>query len=197
MGWAEVADAVVNRRVELGWRTRREFAEVTGLSVKTLGEIERHERTSYDKSTLAIVEQTLKWSPGTIQSIAANGIAVATPDPAPPGPTAFGRYLLRAIHDAGYDTTTFARAADLNPAAIVRWAYGATKPKAEDLSLIAALLNVPTEELIARAAEVDGIPAGMPIPAQVAEFLDLYWTADEAKRARMLEFMSHVNAMMR
>ncbi|GAA2644502.1 hypothetical protein GCM10010399_93030 [Dactylosporangium fulvum] len=69
MGWQEVANAVVSRRVELGMQTRKKLAEKTGLTVKTLGEIERADRTSYDPATLVRVEQALEWPAGTILSI--------------------------------------------------------------------------------------------------------------------------------
>ncbi len=69
MGWSEAAEAIVSRRVELGMRSRRKFAEATGLTVKTLGELERVERTTFERSTLAAVEHALKWSPGTIQGL--------------------------------------------------------------------------------------------------------------------------------
>jgi transcriptional regulator with XRE-family HTH domain len=70
MGWTDVAQAVIARRVELGMKTRQRLAETTGLSVKTLGEIERSVRTSYDPATLAAVEQALRWPVGTITAMA-------------------------------------------------------------------------------------------------------------------------------
>lgn len=76
MGWQELAGAVINRRVELGMRTRKQLADATGMTVKTLGEIERAERTSYDPATLARVEQVLQWEPGTI-----NGLVSQRPEP--------------------------------------------------------------------------------------------------------------------
>lgn len=69
IAWASLAEAVVVRRVELGMRTRSNLAKVSGLTVKTLGEIERNERTSYDRSTLATIEHALCWAPGTIRAI--------------------------------------------------------------------------------------------------------------------------------
>lgn len=66
VGWQEVAEAVVNRRVELGMRTRKQLADASGLTVKTLGEVERAERRSYDPATLATIEQALQWPAGRI-----------------------------------------------------------------------------------------------------------------------------------
>lgn len=77
MGWQEVADAVVNRRVELGMRHRRQLAEATGITVKTLGELERADRTTFDRATLATVEQALRWPAGTIANLA--GKSTSTP----------------------------------------------------------------------------------------------------------------------
>lgn len=63
-------------------RTREKLVAASGLSRKTLGEIERADRTSYDPATIATVEQTLKWPPGTVDAILA-GLR-PPPDPAPP-----------------------------------------------------------------------------------------------------------------
>lgn len=81
MAWEDVAQAVINRRVELGMRTRQRLADETDLSVKTLGELERAERKSYDPATLAVVEQALKWPSGRIKAIADHGIDAVTHAP--------------------------------------------------------------------------------------------------------------------
>jgi hypothetical protein len=95
MSWQQVADAVVTRRVELGMRTRRQLAEKSGLTVKTLGEIERNERTSYDRSTLAVVERALNWTPGTIHAIA-TGTELIRPG-SPSRPNAGGAALVAEL----------------------------------------------------------------------------------------------------
>jgi transcriptional regulator with XRE-family HTH domain len=69
MGWPEVGKAVLNRRVELGMRKRGQLAGATGLTVKTLGELERGERTNFEPATIALVEQALRWPPGAIDAI--------------------------------------------------------------------------------------------------------------------------------
>lgn len=70
--WGRLAKAVVARRVELGMNTRRALSESSGLSTRTLGDIERVRRDSYDAATLARVEQVLEWSPGTVDAILAS-----------------------------------------------------------------------------------------------------------------------------
>lgn len=67
--WEAAGQAIISRRVELGMRTRQVFAEKSQLSVKTLGELERGDRTSYDPATLAAVEQALEWPAGHIRWI--------------------------------------------------------------------------------------------------------------------------------
>lgn len=69
--WRAVGNAVINRRVELGMRARGDLAAATGLTVKTLGEIERGERASYSRATLAVVEHALRWPPGKIDTMVA------------------------------------------------------------------------------------------------------------------------------
>jgi transcriptional regulator with XRE-family HTH domain len=78
MGWSELAQAVIGRRVELGHHVREAFADASGLSVRTLSDIERARRTSYDPATLARVEQALQWLPGTVDRILAEGGARAS-----------------------------------------------------------------------------------------------------------------------
>jgi hypothetical protein len=72
--WVALGRAVLARRVELGYKTRGPFAEAAGLTIKTLGEIERGERASYDPSTLAQVEKTLQWRPGAIRQAVSSGL---------------------------------------------------------------------------------------------------------------------------
>lgn len=67
--WVTLGQEVTRRRVDLGWRTRQALVEATGLSRKTLGEIERGDRTSYDPATLLLLEKTLRWAPGHIDGI--------------------------------------------------------------------------------------------------------------------------------
>jgi transcriptional regulator with XRE-family HTH domain len=85
MGWSELAQAVIGRRVELGHHSREAFADASGLSVRTLSDIERARRTSYDPATLARVEQALQWLPGTVDRILAESsggpTAAAEADP--------------------------------------------------------------------------------------------------------------------
>lgn len=67
--WTALARAVTDRRVELGHRTLRAFAEASGLSTKTLGEIEGAKRSSYDRATLIQIEQALRWPAGRARAI--------------------------------------------------------------------------------------------------------------------------------
>lgn len=67
--WKRLGQVVIRRRVEIGYRTREAFAEKVGLSTKTLGEIERGARTSYDQGTIAVVEQALGWVGGAVRAV--------------------------------------------------------------------------------------------------------------------------------
>lgn len=69
--WRVLGRKVTDRRVELGHRTLRAFAAASGLSTKTLSEIESGKRASYDRATLAQLEQALGWSSGTIGTVLA------------------------------------------------------------------------------------------------------------------------------
>ena len=77
--WQRLADYVVARRVELGMRDRRAFAEATGVTERTLGKLENGQHVS--PSTLGMVENRLGWSPGSCRRILAGGEPkVGSPD---------------------------------------------------------------------------------------------------------------------
>lgn len=69
--WWRLADYVIARRVELGMRDRRAFAEATGVTERTLGKLENGQRVS--PSTLGMVENRLGWAPGSCRRILAGG----------------------------------------------------------------------------------------------------------------------------
>src|SRR5258707_12965630 len=69
--WGRLADYVVGRRVELGMRDRRAFAEATGVPERTLGKLENGQRVS--PSPLGVVENLLGWAPGSGRRVLAGG----------------------------------------------------------------------------------------------------------------------------
>jgi hypothetical protein len=80
--WRRLADYVVARRVELGMRDRRAFAEATGVTERTLGKLENGQRVS--PSTLGMVENRLGWGPGSCRRVMAGEEPnVGAPDPPP------------------------------------------------------------------------------------------------------------------
>jgi Helix-turn-helix len=75
--WRRLADYVVARRVYLGMRDRRAFAEATGVTDRTLGKLENGQQVS--PSTLGVVENQLGWGPGSCRRILAGGEPVTEP----------------------------------------------------------------------------------------------------------------------
>ena len=75
--WRRLADYVVARRVELHMRDRRAFADVTGVTDRTLGKLENGHRVS--ASTLAVVENQLGWGPGSCRRVLAGGEPITEP----------------------------------------------------------------------------------------------------------------------
>lgn len=73
MDWQRLSDAVISRRIELGYGTRQAFARATGITSRTIGDIEKYRKASYGQSTLAQIEQTLRWAPGSIRAVLAGG----------------------------------------------------------------------------------------------------------------------------
>jgi hypothetical protein len=69
MGWRKLADEVIRRRVELGHDTRASFIAASGISARTMGDIETARRDSYDRATLARLEKALGWEPGHLAEL--------------------------------------------------------------------------------------------------------------------------------
>ena len=69
--WLRLADYVVGRRVELGMRDRRAFAQATGVTERTIGKLENGQHVS--PSTLAMAENRLGWAPGSCRRVLAGG----------------------------------------------------------------------------------------------------------------------------
>jgi transcriptional regulator with XRE-family HTH domain len=76
--WGRLGDAIVARRVRMGIKTREQFAERSGLSLRTLHDLERGNRSSYDPSTLARLERALDWTEGSAQRVLAGGSPTPT-----------------------------------------------------------------------------------------------------------------------
>lgn len=79
VGWQELADAIVARRVELGYPTREAFLEVSDIKARTLGDLETGRRTSYSASTLARLERALQWPAGRVREILAGAQTAEQP----------------------------------------------------------------------------------------------------------------------
>jgi hypothetical protein len=73
--WWRLADYVIARRVELGMRDRRAFADASGVTERTLGKLENGQHVS--PSTLGMVENRLGWAPGSCRRILAGGGPIA------------------------------------------------------------------------------------------------------------------------
>lgn len=70
--------AVLNRRVELGMKTREEFSANVDVSYRALSDLENGKR-AFSQSTYALVEQALFWKPGSCARVLAGGEPDAVP----------------------------------------------------------------------------------------------------------------------
>lgn len=71
-GWEDVGRRIAAERARR-WRHRSAFAAVTGLSVRTLADLETGARTRYQPATLSAVEVALGWTAGSIEEMAYGG----------------------------------------------------------------------------------------------------------------------------
>src|SRR4051794_31049202 len=83
MDWDRLSQAIIDRRAELGYRTREALAAAAGLSSRLLGDLEHNRRQNYDRITLARVEGALEWEPGTIHKVLRGGPYPGMPKPEP------------------------------------------------------------------------------------------------------------------
>jgi transcriptional regulator with XRE-family HTH domain len=91
-----LASYVVDARLKAGFSTRKEFADATGVTARTLGKLETaSERVSSE--TLARVAEKLHWTPDSPALIMSGQEPVPAGTPAPPRPDVMYRHPL---HDA-------------------------------------------------------------------------------------------------
>lgn len=61
-----LADALIRRRVELGYRSARALAAEIGMDARTITSLESARKTNVSRNTLAALELAMKWDPGYI-----------------------------------------------------------------------------------------------------------------------------------
>lgn len=86
--WQRLAAKLTERRATLRpeWSERTTFARDTGLSYRSISDLETARRDNYKASWLVKVEKAYEWEPGSIQSVLAGGEPAergSTPTPLP------------------------------------------------------------------------------------------------------------------
>lgn len=71
-GLKRIGERVVARRCKLGMATRQALADRTGLSYRLLGDIESGRR-AVTTGSYAVVEQALRWEPGSLLRVSHGG----------------------------------------------------------------------------------------------------------------------------
>jgi predicted transcriptional regulator len=101
MDWNRLARAIVDRRVELGFRSRPALARHSKMSLRVIADLETAARDNYDPVTIARLEQALEWPSGRVrqflraadpQRLTVDTATGATLDPA-------GRELITELDD--------------------------------------------------------------------------------------------------
>lgn len=64
--WDKLAEHVTAQRAYLGYSIAQ-LAAVSGLSTSTVDNLEHGRKSGYDPTTLAAVEQALRWRPGSVE----------------------------------------------------------------------------------------------------------------------------------
>lgn len=79
-GWARLGRVILTERSRR-WRTRAEFADACGVSARVLDDLETGARENYLDATLAAIEVTLGWKPGTCLRVVQGGKVRREHDP--------------------------------------------------------------------------------------------------------------------
>jgi len=76
--WQRLATKLIERRASLrsDWSERTIFARDTGLSYRSISDLETARRDNYKASWLVKVERAYQWEPGSIQRILGGGDAI-------------------------------------------------------------------------------------------------------------------------
>lgn len=70
-----LADALIRRRVELGYRSARALAAEIGMDARTITSLESARKANVSRNTLAAIELAMKWDPGYISVLIDSGQA--------------------------------------------------------------------------------------------------------------------------
>lgn len=68
-----LADALIRRRIELGYRSARALGQAMDMDARTITALEGARRTSVSRNTLTALEVALKWDPGYIKVLIESG----------------------------------------------------------------------------------------------------------------------------
>lgn len=88
-GWQRLGAAIREARGSLGFTSRDTFAEVAGVSVRVISDLESGARDNFSEKILSRVEDALGWISGTIDQI------VTDPDFLPPAPSPADELVFR------------------------------------------------------------------------------------------------------
>lgn len=64
-----LADALIRRRIELGYRSARALAAAIGMDARTITGLEGARQLNVSRNTLATLELALKWDPGYVNAL--------------------------------------------------------------------------------------------------------------------------------
>lgn len=77
--WRRLAEHVVARRAAMGHRSQAAFQQATGFGGRTLGDLERGDRTNYSGATLARLDLALGWAVGSARRVLRGGDPIVSP----------------------------------------------------------------------------------------------------------------------
>jgi hypothetical protein len=81
--WKKLGDSLVERRVQLGFRSRAAFCEERGVDYRLVYDIEQARRTNFTRSTVAALEVAYALAPGSISRFLAGGDLETVPPSRP------------------------------------------------------------------------------------------------------------------
>lgn len=75
--WQRLGSRLMHRRIELGFRTRKDFQLAIGArnsgERRTVLDIENGNRENYAAATIAWIEHIYQWAPGSVEAVLSGG----------------------------------------------------------------------------------------------------------------------------
>lgn len=215
--WTRLGRLVRERRLQLGHTSVGAFADASGLSRRTINDVEVGKRSNYDQVTIRQIEYALGWNDGSISSVLAGGEPTSVEDPAAvgmPGPARLADAVRRRRDELGMTRDELAERSGLSGRMVDAIEAGRVILKPGPRAQLAAALDWTDAEaaqilrspfvLVEGPADARSprqflgprLDPDEPLPTEVVEFLRMLRKFDPTLRAHALRMLAQFTATL-